>query len=456
MASFLGGAMRALARNDKTRRFFDTKRYADLPGDWASDPEIVDMAHKAYLESGLESPFFKAYFGNSKITGPYGDPLPIYTGSRVAGLRVIDPAMSQYAQRRGVPGAAFGSSEPGVAYTYQLHPGPDLADPVYQDVMGSAARVLDGGGSLLVPGLDRPFTGRDGGVKSLSDVLNYVDFRMNLDQLESLPRPRTGHHISAEALNDLSTYRPAHDLFVLDNASKLGLGDAEGFSIFSRPLGQVHPLYVHAERPVIAESRPGVRNWTQLADMRVDASSLSPDELETLRRSGGSSVADAFPDSIWTPYAGKRVVQPTDEFAGYLARNTDHDALLMRNVVDGADGLVSMSDVAAWFKPWQAKSAYNWGTFNPWDPSIYRAAGPVAVGGGALAAAMGAPASAEARLRERDLPVEEAWNPLEALALAPVGAASLAGAAGSFLADAAMGLAPDIPDIPEEYYEAAQ
>lgn len=45
---------------------------------------------------------------------------------------------------------------------------------------------------------------------------------------------------------------------------------------------------------------------------------------------------------------------------------------------------------------------------------------------------------------------------LEALALAPIGAASLAGAAGGLLADAAMGLAPDLPEVPDEYYEAAQ
>ena len=42
---------------------------------------------------------------------------------------------------------------------------------------------------------------------------------------------------------------------------------------------------------------------------------------------------------------------------------------------------------------------------------------------------------------------EEAWNPVESLALAPM---------GGFWLDAAMGLAPDIPEIPEEYYEAAQ
>ena len=47
----------------------------------------------------------------------------------------------------------------------------------------------------------------------------------------------------------------------------------------------------------------------------------------------------------------------------------------------------------------------------------------------------------------RDLPVEDAWNPVESLALAPM---------GRFWLDAAMGLAPDLPEVPEEYYEAAQ
>ena len=39
---------------------------------------------------------------------------------------------------------------------------------------------------------------------------------------------------------------------------------------------------------------------------------------------------------------------------------------------------------------------------------------------------------------------------------AAFGAASLAGAAGGLLADAAMGLAPDLPEVPDEYYETAQ
>lgn len=461
MASFLKGAMRALARSDKTKKFFDTKRYADLPKNWASDPEIVDMAREAYLESGIESPFFKAYFGNSKITGPYGDPLPIYSGSRVEGLRVLDPAMSQYARRTGVPGSSFGSSEPGVAYTYQLRPGPGLDDPAYQRVMRPAARVLGEGGSLAVPGLDKPFTSRTGNIEKLSNVLNHVDFMANLDYLGGLERPRTGYHLPYEDLSVLSRYRPAHDLFAADNASKLGISvDPENPEVFSRPLGEIHPLYVRAERPVVVDSIPGVRSWEQLAGMRVDPDSLSSAELEAFRQRGGFSVADAFPESRWQTYTPDgRVIQPTDEFAGYLAGHTGHDALLMRNVVDGANGLVPRSHVVAWLDPRQAKSAYNWGTFNPLDPDLFRAIGPMALGGGALAAAMGAPSpasAAEARLRERDLPVEEAWNPLEALALAPVGAASLAGAAGGLLADAVMGLAPDLPEVPEEYYEAAQ
>ena len=472
MASFLGGAMRALASSEKTRKFFDTKRYSDLPDNWASDPEIVRMAHDAWEDAGIQSPFFKAYFGNSKIVGPYGDPLPIYTGTRLAGLQVIDPAMSVYAQKHGIPGSSFGSSKPGVAYTYQLRPGPDLADPVYQDVMGSASRVLNGGGGLLVSGLERPFTRQDGDVKTLSALLNHIDTSVNLNYLDELPRPRTGYHLPEEDLASLSTFRPAHQLFVAENAEDLGIRNPETFQIFSKPLGEVHPLYIHAERPVIANSVPGVRDWTQLADMRVDKSSLFPDELAALQARGGSSVADAFPDAQWRVYADKHVIQPTDEFAGHLARYTDHDALLMRNVVDGANGLVPSSDVVAWLKPWQAKSAYNWGTFNPWDPSIYRAAGPVAVGGGALAAAMGAPSSASASV------LPDGWVPPSAKAelqgmepsgwMDPVNWLVDAATAGGGLAfrtgQAALGAAqdwigehvPPLPEVPEDHYEAAQ
>ena len=115
---------------------------------------------------------------------------------------------------------------------------------------------------------------------------------------------------------------------------------------------------------------------------------------------------------------------------------------------------VPKADVVAFQRPGQAKAASGpvVGTFDPNQRSMFRGVLPYVMAGGALAA----PSVAEARLRERDLPVEDAWNPLEALALAPIGAASLAGAAGGLLADAAMGLAPDLPEVPDEYYEAAQ
>ena len=64
--------------------------------------------------------------------------------------------------------------------------------------------------------------------------------------------------------------------------------------------------------------------------MRIDPDSLSSAELEAFRRRGGFSVADAFPESRWQTYTPDgRVIQPTDEFAGYLAGHTGHDELTL-------------------------------------------------------------------------------------------------------------------------------
>ena len=190
--------------------------------------------------------------------------------------------------------------------------------------------------------------------------------------------------------------------------------------------------------------------------MALDPSSLSPSERERLSvyprnifdfRRGYDTPEMLYPNVDFSDL-------PTDRLAAHLRLHTGHDALLSKGVYDGGGMDVPKADVVAFQRPGQAKAASGpvVGTFDPNQRSMFRGVLPYVMAGGALAA----PSAAEARLRERDLPVEEAWNPLEALALAPVGAASFAGAAGGFLADAAMGLAPDIPEVPEEYYEAAQ
>ena len=55
-------------------RFADSLDYNDLPKNWADNPEIVQAAGELYRDMGTESPFFKAWFGNSKVVDDAGKP----------------------------------------------------------------------------------------------------------------------------------------------------------------------------------------------------------------------------------------------------------------------------------------------------------------------------------------------------------------------------------------------
>lgn len=63
-------------------KFADSLDYKDLPKGWADNPEIVQAAEELYRDMGTESPFFKAWFGNSKVVNDAGNPLPVYHGTR--------------------------------------------------------------------------------------------------------------------------------------------------------------------------------------------------------------------------------------------------------------------------------------------------------------------------------------------------------------------------------------
>lgn len=84
------------------------------------------------------------------------------------------------------------------------------------------------------------------------------------------------------------------------------------------------------------------------------------------------------------------------------------------------------------FEPTQIKSVNNRGTFDPNDPNIYRAALPFAAGAG-LMSMLPSDAEAVQRIREKDAPLEDAWNPLEAFA----------GGVPGGLKAAAIGVLPD-------------
>jgi hypothetical protein len=71
-------AIQRLLDNQLTSKFARSLKHSDLPEGWADNPEIVQLAEDAYREMGTESPFFKAWFGNSKVVDGKGNPLKVY------------------------------------------------------------------------------------------------------------------------------------------------------------------------------------------------------------------------------------------------------------------------------------------------------------------------------------------------------------------------------------------
>lgn len=86
-------ALLDLLTNPKTQNFAKSLKHSDLPDNWTKDPEIVDLAAKAWQEAGTDSPFFKAWFGDyindpdnaSQVVTSAGLPQVVYHGVRPGG-----------------------------------------------------------------------------------------------------------------------------------------------------------------------------------------------------------------------------------------------------------------------------------------------------------------------------------------------------------------------------------
>ena len=86
------------------------------------------------------------------------------------------------------------------------------------------------------------------------------------------------------------------------------------------------------------------------------------------------------------------------------------------------------------FYPEQIKSIFNRGTFDPNDPNILKSIAPYALAGGGLMSALSpSDAAAIESIRQKDAPLEEAWNPVEAFG----------GGLGGGLRAALAGIIPD-------------
>lgn len=506
MASFLGRAMRhpfsatneamlRLAEHPKTRDFARSLDYADLPENWASDREIIRLANDAYMQVGIDSPFFQAWNRGSKLVDENGIPIVFYHGSQTKGLRTIDPDATT-AVPEGM-GSAFIVRHPGTALAYAGRPGPHLQDAGYQNLRNAVAGAISDGGSIAVPDIrpgvpqgsqrfyhltraeyENPKLREQLSRSLMSDALDDVreiDWRLNLGRLsKSYKDALAGYPVPKGALESAVSGHLAHQLFLHQNADELAGKGVWPKSIFSEPaLGEIYPVYANVRKPFVVESVPGARDWTQTADMRIDPAFLTPEEkarLASLKLSVAEAGRDYYtPGQLFPSLRDSSL--PTDDLSGILRFEGDHDGLLSRNVRDGGGALVPLTDVAAVHRANQLKSTRNIGTFFPGTDDMFRGILPYAMGGGALAAAMGAPSSAsaavpagwvppsaKAELEGMEPPV---WlDPVELISSFASAGGNTAYRTGQAALDAAQGWLADkipaVPAVPEEYYEAAQ
>jgi len=111
-----------------------------------------------------------------------------------------------------------------------------------------------------------------------------------------------------------------------------------------------------------------------------------------------------------------------------VLRGMGYDGVIVKRNGDLSKGEMTV------FDPTQIKSVDNVGTFDPTNPNIYKSALPYALAGGGLMSAL-SPSQAQAieNIRAKDLPLEEAWNPIEAFG----------GGLGGGLRAALAGIVPD-------------
>lgn len=488
MANFLGRAMRhpgsesneamvRLATHPATRDFYRSLDYADLPKGWENSREVIKLANDAYRQVGIDSPFFRAWFKGSKLVDENGWPVPFYHGSYAKGLRRIDPDAS-HAMAPGL-NSAFAITHPGVSLAYTARPDAALQDAGYQGLRDDISAVLFAGDPIVTPkkeyrlppggSLEKRFETARSMMSDALDDIREIDWKLNLGRLsKSYKSSVPGYAIPKGALESAVSQHLAHDLFLDANKDVLQKYKMEPTPFTEPALGEIYPLYLNIKNPLVVEGVPYSRDWTKLGRMRIDETSLAPEEREKLSSialgpKGYHTVSQLYP-------IGDRL--PTDELSAILRYEGDHDGLLMRGIYDGGGERVPPADEAAFHSPLQAKHQRNIGTFAPNIDDMFRGILPYAVSGGALAAAMGAPSSASAAVPQAGwLPPSakaelqgmepEGWmDPVDRVVdvlTAGGGLAARALQAGAGMAqDWAMAHVPSVPSVPEEHYEAAQ
>lgn len=431
-----------LLRNPKVSQFAATRNYSTLPANWAADKEIVNLAEQAYQELGTQSPWFRAYWQGSQLA-----PVPWYHGTSSTGLETFNP---EYGPSKAIAG--FFTDNPNIATVYRTRGvWGDYNNPQIGTLKQAIYDAMHNADTLYRPSYARP-TEKPYSVgpvyqTSIQQILKDLandDYSYAIDY--GVPNGMTNRFIQLNG-STLGQYEP-----ILRYTNR-----------FIEPQGEVIKTYIKSEHPLFTNSYGNA--WQDYPEAAIVTSKDNitrrlnkktsdeyDKELETYVKSSIAHDKARFPDMAddlleqWgiddfikyhgyydptirvedyqkflpTPKNAEDLYgYPTDSFGNVVFKNTNNDAIVNKNIVDGGTVPSTMLMVR---NPTQIKAANNRGTFNPNDPNIYR---------GIIAG-----------IAANDLPLEDAWNPIESLAVAPVGAASLAGAAGNALLDTVMQTIP--------------
>ena len=213
--------------------------------------------------------------------------------------------------------------------------------------------------------------------------------------------------------------------------------------------GRLIDVYARSKNPIFIEG--GDRDWLKFNRFKITGA--SPEVKATLANINpyfnGIGSKDIFVNDIYRLAPNLMedyTFRPTDNFAANAFNKLNADGVVINNYTDGGSypaNSVILKD------PNQVKGVANSGGFDIRDNRFTRGL----IGGGVglgLLSAVNAQADELERIKRADKPLEDAWNPIESLVTAPIGALGLAGGLANFFGDMVLS---NIPVNPTSSYD---
>ncbi|MBR5186594.1 MAG: hypothetical protein IKW19_09890 [Akkermansia sp.] len=395
--------MQRLLDNALTAKFAKSLDQNDLPEGWADNPEIVQLAEDAYSVMGTESPWFKSWFGKSKVVDENKDPKHIYHGTARG-----DRVGNEFRKDRATSGPmAYFTDNYGMAESYAKNKADTSIsregwdnDWYKQFVLSRNGREVPVANAFWsLPKAKRDEIAAKAGQIGLDDDGNIAFIPGNTlgtgGYLQHL-KQAGGNPVKAlykEWLDSGNLYGEDEKYFQ-DVLKLAGLDDV----IYKDPRARaekVYDVFLSSQKP-------------------FDPSNINKTTLERLRSAGRRAEKYYDPDkAIDSDSWDKTRISPM-EWLDDLERDVEKGSTLAWVTVPdwvtetlkkrGYDSIVDKGGkysgeahtVHIPFEPTQIKAASNRGTFNLKDPNIYKGIIP-AVGAGGLLSLMG-PEEAEAAI----------------------------------------------------------